>query len=430
MVSAGIAAAADTVARRLQPDTAAAAAEAARRAAMITEREGAPHTSRGDGVMSAGWTLARGAPATLGASAGGGGGSADETKYDGRHLRERIFTLPRLVAAAAVLGLLVWLVEGGGREVATQALKRRKIDAPLAATVGALPSPPQQQREGPPAPEQQQPQPQREQPGSSTAPVDGGVANLWAKPTAQGGSDEWLPRPSGEGSRPGSGLRAPEAVKSDGDAGEAGSVPAEKFWKLHADSMSCDGFFGNGFTSFHPIEPAGMTGSAAAVADGMTPRLWCRSHPGTKAAYCIAQNLQVEPSLVTMSRGGEDLKAVMGRQEGDEVPHFADGAFRLLDGALVDSAAAKAGSGAADDGGPPLSLAAMVGASGLGAALERNDNFKRDMVRTTQLVKAEHHPCSHIIDDAVIMLSRMEYANLFHTSTGGMGGMTACVDAR
>lgn len=370
--------------------------------------------------MAAGWALNRTA------AAGGATSSGDETKYDGRHLRERLFTLPRLVAAALVLGLLVWLVEGGGRDAVARVSSRLK---PRTAPLAPPPPPPSKSTVAAAA-------------GSATPPTDdGGGGEAAAPPQPQalsgdlvaqswGGSgqhqpaeqappgDDWLPRPSGgQKRRPGGGQRAVPAL-GDGDIGAAAAMPRERFWRLLPETSTCDGYFGNGFTALHAIQPAKLTPGTVA-ADGTAAQLWCRSHPATRAVYCVAHNLQVEPSLVTMSRGGEDLKAVMGRQEHDEVPRFTEGAFKLLDGQmrLADEPSGASGGPKPGDG-VPLGLAAMLAPSGLAAATERNDNYKRDMVRSTQLVDASSHPCTAIVSDPVIMLTRMEYANLFHTTTG------------
>lgn len=40
----------------------------------------------------------------------------------------------------------------------------------------------------------------------------------------------------------------------------------------------------------------------------------------------------MDPSRIVMSRGGEDLKMVLGRKEEDELPRFETGAFQIEQG--------------------------------------------------------------------------------------------------
>jgi hypothetical protein len=80
----------------------------------------------------------------------------------------------------------------------------------------------------------------------------------------------------------------PEAVDSGPD------------WSL-VSGDSCTSYFGNGFTEFQPL----VGGSS-----GPGEYMWCRKHPVTSAFYCRAHNLQLNPSKIRLSRGGEELGQV------------------------------------------------------------------------------------------------------------------------
>lgn len=205
---------------------------------------------------------------------------------------------------------------------------------------------------------------------------------------------------------------------------EADIVPAEG-WKLgSAQPRSCDAYFGNGFTAWHSIAPEEATSEADARKSA--GYLHCRSHPDTTAVYCASANVVLVPDRISMSRGGEPVEAVMGRAEENEVPRFAPGAILVLqDKRLVQEGSVL--------GSTPLPLNAGGGVeavytrSGLQQALARPDPYKKAMVQQVRVLTAGestyHCPggVGSLVQQPVIFVTRMEYANLFHTSTGQWG---------
>ena len=206
-------------------------------------------------------------------------------------------------------------------------------------------------------------------------------------------------------------------------------------WSLESDARSCSGYFGNGFSNgfslvgsslvFEPVDAAGAA---------PTTQLGCWNHPITDAFYCRGTNIIVHPNRIEMSRGGEDLSAVMGRAEGIELPSFGEGAMEVFLGDVtylgdVTGLVVKRQGGQQDAAAEAANAAAeVVGLSPVfvpaaGSNMERSDPYKFRMFAKTRVVDplakgATARECTNLITDPVIFITRVEYANLFHTTTG------------
>jgi hypothetical protein len=62
----------------------------------------------------------------------------------------------------------------------------------------------------------------------------------------------------------------------------------------------------------------------------------CDRQVATDSTFCHATNLVVDPSHVTVSAGGEEIMAVLGRKEPMEFPRFSKGGL-LLAGCTMTS---------------------------------------------------------------------------------------------
>lgn len=282
--------------------------------------------------------------------------------------------------------------------------------------------------------------------GSVTAPlvkVVAGADETKQQPGAAGGADVWvdsdkessnsapIPAPAVDGSAISVAemLKNNEVEKQDLKQQEppaSPGVPGRKdrprtlmppavegpvSWELAASSTTCEGYFGNGYDETYTL----LEGPDA-------PLLECKRHSAVTASFCSAGSVVMHPDRIRMSRGGESLEKVMGRQEDDEVPRFDPGAFEILT-AGYDRVDVKAGSssieGATGAGSPVSGLST---AAKLTSALDRQDKHKLEWLRSVRVIDgtggaADVRVCASRIAEPVIFVTRMEYANLFHTST-------------
>jgi hypothetical protein len=179
-------------------------------------------------------------------------------------------------------------------------------------------------------------------------------------------------------------------------------------WAL-LNAQSCDGYFGNGYSEVAVLVPSSDEDSVPG------PLLECRRHPATTAAFCVARNAIMYPERIRMSRGGEPLESVMGRTEEEEVPRFSDGAFELVGGAQVEYEGLPI---AADAVQAPSIDGEKVDGGTIMSGLEHADRHKAEFVKTTRvLAGASGRACVTRVSEPVLAVTRMEYANLFHTST-------------
>jgi glycoprotein 2-beta-D-xylosyltransferase len=175
----------------------------------------------------------------------------------------------------------------------------------------------------------------------------------------------------------------------------APAPPAPVSW-APANPSSCDGFFGNGYGGRFPL------------GEGLT----CFHHPALGGVFCDGAGLMLQPGLVTVSQGGEKVDDVMGRSEEAEVPSYAPGALLVLPGGLP---AAGGGGGGAATAGEPLPGYAPL------QALLAPDPYKERLLSAARVLPAAASAsapvCGARVEQPVLLITRMEYANLFHTTT-------------
>ncbi|KAE8733992.1 pirin-like protein [Hibiscus syriacus] len=143
--------------------------------------------------------------------------------------------------------------------------------------------------------------------------------------------------------------------------------------------MSCEAYFGNGFSKVADILPAKValrTGSS-----------WFRSHH----------------SETKIERGGEKLEDVIGRSGEEELPRFQDGAFVV-------------------EGNGGSKIRKLVGEGFLDEFIPVDDNDDsshpiRESIGSIVIVGANDFDCPEWVDEPTLLVTRFEYANLFHTVT-------------
>lgn len=211
-------------------------------------------------------------------------------------------------------------------------------------------------------------------------------------------------------------------------------VPYVKSWDLDS-SDSCEAFFGNGFVEKSLLYQS----SNAALRNTSSGKVSCSYHPLTNAAYCIIENFIFHPNAVVMSRGGEPINSVRFRNEDDEFPSYHPGAFTVYEVPFHWTTAYTPHTDFID----PNSLTTQLLGDNNPVAqqyfnrLGMRDTYKRKLLETARVksiatgdtngrpnsnsisipVINPQSVCSAIIREPVFFVTRVEYANLYHTST-------------
>ncbi|KAM0942970.1 putative glycoprotein 2-beta-D-xylosyltransferase [Dioscorea sansibarensis] len=156
-------------------------------------------------------------------------------------------------------------------------------------------------------------------------------------------------------------------------------------------ASSCEAFFGHGFSRGLDVLPISPSASG-----------WFRCHYSETlmSSVCEGGGIRMDPGRIEMSRGGETLNEVIGRTEDQELPKFDVGAFEIerdMPGGskVVDEAFLK-----------KYVPRGQVAVHTMLALL--------DSMRVVEPGKLE---CSLWIDEPTVLVTRFEYANLFHTVT-------------
>uniref|UniRef100_A0ACD5ZMV1 Uncharacterized protein n=1 Tax=Avena sativa TaxID=4498 RepID=A0ACD5ZMV1_AVESA len=155
---------------------------------------------------------------------------------------------------------------------------------------------------------------------------------------------------------------------------------------------SCEAYFGNGFTRRVDVLPEGSGGGG-----------WFRCHHSETlgSSICEGGRVRLDPALIAMSRGGEPIGQVMGRAEQEELPRYESGALEVegvaagRTGPLVE----------------PGFLDAYVPSDGIGM------HTMRALLDSARVVSPGELHCSQWVEEPTLLVTRFEYANLFHTIT-------------
>ncbi|EEF33340.1 Beta-(1,2)-xylosyltransferase, putative [Ricinus communis] len=129
---------------------------------------------------------------------------------------------------------------------------------------------------------------------------------------------------------------------------------------------SCEAYFGNGFSNrIEVLSPANHGGG------------WfrCFFSETLRSSICEGGSVRMVPEMIQMSKGGEVIEAVIGRMEDEELPLFQNGAFQIM------------------------------------------RHTMRDLIGSILVVGDQEFHCDQWIEEPTILVTRFEYANLFHTIT-------------
>uniref|UniRef100_A0A1D1Y418 Beta-(1,2)-xylosyltransferase n=1 Tax=Anthurium amnicola TaxID=1678845 RepID=A0A1D1Y418_9ARAE len=161
---------------------------------------------------------------------------------------------------------------------------------------------------------------------------------------------------------------------------------------------SCEAYFGNGFSHRVDLLPR------RELAPGGGGWFRCFHSETLASSVCEGGNLRMDPMRIRMSRGGERLEEVMGRTEEEELPRFEPGSFQI-----------EAGSGGGGEAGGKL-----AGEEVLDRIVPRGGiqlHTMRDLMSSVRVVAPGELQCTHWIDEPTLLVTRFEYANVFHTVT-------------
>ncbi|KAJ4838828.1 hypothetical protein Tsubulata_013922, partial [Turnera subulata] len=154
---------------------------------------------------------------------------------------------------------------------------------------------------------------------------------------------------------------------------------------------SCEAYFGNGFTRRLDLAAGGG---------------WfrCFYSETLRSSVCEGGSLRMVPEKVVMSAGGERIEEVIGRGEEEELPQFQDGAFQVLGGSGSSLRAGKK----------------LVDEKFLDEYVPEGDVMRhtmRELIGSVQVVDRRDFQCDQWIEEPTLLVTRFEYANVFHTFT-------------
>ncbi|XP_074290924.1 beta-1,2-xylosyltransferase-like [Silene latifolia] len=159
-------------------------------------------------------------------------------------------------------------------------------------------------------------------------------------------------------------------------------------------SSSCESFFGNAFSRTSFILP--RTSSAS----------WfgCRYNAGLRSSVCDGGRVLMDPSKIRMSDGGEKIDEVIGRSDEEELPVFLPGSFRLR----------------RREGEEETSPKRVVSEAFLDQFVPHGQisrHTMRELFANMELVGKRDFNCNEWIEEPTLLVTRFEYANVFHTYT-------------
>ncbi|XP_027342310.1 beta-1,2-xylosyltransferase [Abrus precatorius] len=160
-----------------------------------------------------------------------------------------------------------------------------------------------------------------------------------------------------------------------------------------APPRSCEAYFGNGFTRRHDLLATGSGGG------------WFRCwHSETlRSSVCEGGRVRMVAERIQMAKGGEALMEVIGRKEDEELPSFQNGAFEVHGGE-----------------GNEEEEKVLVDREFLDRYLPRGEvtrHTMRDLISKIRIVGGKGFHCDEWIEEPTLLVTRFEYANLFHTVT-------------
>ncbi|CAB9525792.1 Inherit from strNOG: K03714 glycoprotein 2-beta-D-xylosyltransferase [Seminavis robusta] len=129
--------------------------------------------------------------------------------------------------------------------------------------------------------------------------------------------------------------------------------------------------------------------------------LWCQWNPLLNSSFCQATNLIVDPSKINVAQGGEAIYQVLGREEQDEMPTYESGALQLSQCTLSEQHINRKDL--------PYHLFHMVN------SLREQREDSGDTLMGGEVFGTDNVECSSYEERPTLLVTRYEYANLYHT---------------
>ncbi|CAH1451027.1 unnamed protein product [Lactuca virosa] len=181
-------------------------------------------------------------------------------------------------------------------------------------------------------------------------------------------------------------------------------LPSYLPWSLtpNISFRSCEAYFGNGFTHRVDLLKPSPESNRKVGKDG---RGWfrCFYSQTLRSSICEGGTMRMHPDKIKMSAGGEVLESVIGRGEEEELPEFEFGAFDLEV------------TGNSKNHGKKLATEGFLNEYLQKGEISRHT--MRDLIDSIQLVGANEFECSEWVEEPTLLITRFEYANMFHTVT-------------
>ncbi|CAM6016854.1 unnamed protein product [Sphagnum balticum] len=185
-------------------------------------------------------------------------------------------------------------------------------------------------------------------------------------------------------------------------------LPSFTPWDLKADldPASCEAFFGNGFTQpFRLLDPKAAQPRSrlnhTGRHRGLLGLFHCFYSETLRTSICEGTNMVMNPKRIKMAKGGEPLDSVIGRNEEEELPYFTSGAFQIF---VPERGGRK----------PLFNKTLLEYLIPKGTVQEHTLHHLLEQIRTIPLNEVT---CAQRVTQPAVVVTRFEYANLFHTVT-------------
>ncbi|KAJ4982132.1 hypothetical protein NE237_032969 [Protea cynaroides] len=191
-------------------------------------------------------------------------------------------------------------------------------------------------------------------------------------------------------------------------------LPSYLPWSLNPNvpPKSCEGYFGNGYNRridllFSPPEIHRTSYPNHGASGGPGGWFRCFYSETLESSICEGGRIRMIPDRIRMSVGGEKLESVIGRTEEDELPSFDSGAFEVE----FVQGLTRGGNVSGDN---------LVNGEFLDQLLPQGAiraHTMRALLDSIRLVDPDEFYCSQWVEEPTLLITRFEYANLFHTVT-------------
>ncbi|XP_058080951.1 beta-1,2-xylosyltransferase RCN11 [Magnolia sinica] len=166
---------------------------------------------------------------------------------------------------------------------------------------------------------------------------------------------------------------------------------------------SCEGYFGNGFS-----RRIDLVRRYSGDHPGRSEPGWfrCFYSETLESSVCEGGRVRMNLDRIRMSSGGEGLEEVIGRAEEEELPSFEQGAFEI-----------EAPGGVIGDDGHGLAVVSKDFLERFVPQGAVHYHTMQSLLSSMRFVGSGDFECSQWIEDPTLLVTRFEYANMFHTVT-------------